>query len=210
LKLGSAARARRQPGRRCGVAGAWILASERYISCPLSFSHPTTLVFMQLRRLLALAALSLLAMSNSCKKEDMAPCNAAADVTLTPLAGLRASISEPVPYVGQTNEYVINSAAEYHELFGTKKLPPVDFARHTLLAGKTRTASSYHLLAQQVVQTCTGFTYAVQLAPDAAPKVASVVYFVLVPKLPAAAKVAFEVQLLASGGTDEVSTLVAK
>lgn len=165
---------------------------------------------MKLRRLLLLAALSLPLLSNSCKKEDAVPCNAAADVTMTPLAGLKASISEPVPYVGQTNEYVINSAAEYHELFGSKKLPPVDFTRHTLLAGKTRTASSYHLLAQQVVQTCTGFTYTVQLAPDAATKAASVVYYVLIPKLPEAAKVAFDVQLLATGSSEELSTLVGK
>jgi len=165
---------------------------------------------MLLRRLLALAALSFLAMSNSCKKEDVAPCNASADVTLTPLSGLKATITEPVPYVGQTNEYIINSAAEYQELFAGKKLPPVDFATHTLLAGKTRTASSYHLLAQQVVQTCAGYTYAVQLAPDAAPKAASVVYCVLVPKLPATANVKFDVQLLATGGSDEVSTLVSK
>jgi hypothetical protein len=165
---------------------------------------------MQLRRLLTLAALSFLAMSNSCKKEDVAPCNASADVTLTPLMGLKGTITEPVPYVGQTNEYVINSAAEYQELFVGKKLPAIDFTTHTLLAGKTRTASSYHLLAQQVVQTCAGYTYAVQLAPDAAPKAASVVYYVLVPKLPATAKVAFEVQLLASGSSDEISTLVSK
>lgn len=165
---------------------------------------------MHLRRLLALAALSFLAMSNSCKKEDVAPCNASADVTLTPLAGLKGTITEPVPYVGQTNEYVINSAAEYQELFGTKKLPPINFATHTLLAGKTRTASSYHLLAQQVQQTCAGYTYAVQLAPGAAPAGACVVYFVLVPKLPDGAKVAFDVQLLATGGSAEVSTLVSK
>lgn len=149
-------------------------------------------------------------MSNSCKKEDVAPCNASADVTLTPLAGLKATITEPVPYVGQTNEYVINSAAEYQELFTGKKLPPVNFATHTLLAGKTRTASSYHLLAQQVVQTCAGYTYSVQLAPGPAPTGASVVYYVLVPKLPATAKVSFEVQLLATGGSDEVSSLVSK
>jgi hypothetical protein len=149
-------------------------------------------------------------MSNSCKKEDVAPCNASADVTLTPLMGLKGTITEPVPYVGQTNEYVINSAAEYQELFVGKKLPAIDFTTHTLLAGKTRTASSYHLLAQQVVQTCAGYTYAVQLAPGPAPTGASVVYYVLVPKLTATAKVAFDVQLLATGGSDEVSTLVSK
>jgi hypothetical protein len=163
---------------------------------------------MKIRRLLALTAVSLLAMSNSCKKEDVAPCNASADVTMTQLAGLKATITEPVPYVGQTNEYVINSAAEYQEIFGGKKLPQVDFTTHTLLAGKTRTASSYHLLAQQVVQTCAGYTYSVQLAPGTAPTGVSVVYYVLVPKLPATAKVAFDVQMLATGSTAEVSTLV--
>lgn len=165
---------------------------------------------MSIRQLLALATLSFLAMSNSCKKEDVVPCNASADVTLTPLAGLRATISEPVPYVGQTNEYVINSAAEYHDLFGSKKLPPVDFTHYTLLAGKTRTASSYHLLAQQVMQTCAGYTYAVQLAPNAAPTAACVVYYALIPKLSETAKVSFNVQLLATGSTDEISTLVNK
>jgi hypothetical protein len=165
---------------------------------------------MNIRQLLALVSLSLLAMSNSCKKEDVVPCNASADVTMTPLAGLKATINEPVPYVGQTNEYVINSATEYQELFVGKKLPAIDFSTHTLLAGKTRTASSYHLLTQQVVQTCTGYTYAVQLAPDAAPTAASLVYYVLIPKLPATANVTFNVQLLATGGSDEASTLVGQ
>lgn len=157
---------------------------------------------MNIRQLLALASLSLLTMSNSCKKDDdVVPCNASADVTTTQLAGFKASITEPVPNVGQTNEYLISSVEEYRQVFAGKHLPPVDFTRYTLLAGKTRTGSSYRLLAQQVQQTCTGYTYAVQLAPcpAAAATAASVVYYVLLPKLPPAAKVAFEVQLLAVG-----------
>jgi hypothetical protein len=115
-----------------------------------------------------------------------------------------------VPNVGQTNEYIINSATEYRELFLGKKLPAIDFTTHTLLVGKTRTASSYHLLGQQVVQTCAGYTYAVQLAPDAAATATSVVYYVLIPKLPATAQVTFDVQLLATGGSNEISTLVGQ
>ena len=165
---------------------------------------------MTVRQLLALASLSFVAMSNSCKKEDdVVPCNASADVTTTQITGLLASITEPVPNVGQTNEYIVNSAAEYRALFACKKLPLVDFATHTLLAGKTRTGSSYRLLAQQVVQTCAGYTYSVRLAPCPAPTAASVVYYVLLPKLLPAAKVEFNVQLLAVG-SEAAAVLQAK
>ena len=180
--------------------GPWSLAAGCYISCPLFFFHPIILVFMTVRQLLALASLSFVAMSNSCKKEDdVVPCNAAADVTATHLAGFVPRITEPVPNVGQTNEYVVNSAAEYRALFAGKVLPPVDFATHTLLAGKTRTASGGHVLAQQVAQTCTGYTYTVQLAAGASPAPCNVVHYVLLPKLPLAATITFDVQLLPTG-----------
>jgi hypothetical protein len=154
---------------------------------------------MQLRQLLALASLSFLAMSNSCKKDDVVPCNASADVTTFQVTGLTARITEPVPQVGQTNEYVINSAAEYRALFAGKKLPPVDFTTYTLLAGKTRTAGPSHVVSQQVAQTCAGYTYAVRLAPNAGAAApaspANVVYYVLVPRLAPAAQVEFAVEL---------------
>lgn len=169
---------------------------------------------MQLRRLLALAALSFLAMSNSCKKEDdVVPCNASADVTTFQLTGLTARITEPVPTVGQTNDYVINSAAEYRALFAGKKLPAVDFTTYTLLAGKTRTACASHVASQQVVQTCTGYTYAVKLAADASaaavasPAAANVVYYVLVPRLPLGAQVKFAVELPPVAALEGVSTI---
>ncbi|QKG54417.1 hypothetical protein [Hymenobacter sp. BRD67] len=124
---------------------------------------------MKVRQLLALTSLSLLTMSNSCKKEDdVVPCNASADVTTAQVAGLQLNIIEPVPNVGQTNEYIINSKAEYQALFACKKLPAIDFTTHTLLAGKTRTPAGCHLLAQQVTQTCTGYVYTVKLASDGA------------------------------------------
>ena len=168
---------------------------------------------MQLRQLLALASLSFLAMSNSCKKDDdVVPCNASADVTTFQVTSLTARITEPVPQVGQTNEYVINSAAEYRALFAGKKLPPVDFTTYTLLAGKTRTASPSHVVSQQVAQTCTGYTYGVRLAPNvavstAAPAAANVVYYVLVPRLAPGARVEFAVELPGVAAPEGVSTI---
>jgi hypothetical protein len=169
---------------------------------------------MHLRQLLALASLSFLAMSNSCKKDDdVVPCNASADVTTFQVTGLTARITEPVPQVGQTNEYVINSAAEYRALFAGKKLPPVDFTAYTLLAGKTRTATPSHVVSQQVSQTCAGYTYAVKLAPNAtvgiaAPATAAnVVYYVLVPRLAPATLVEFAVELPTAAAPEGVSTI---
>ncbi|RZK98193.1 MAG: hypothetical protein EOO62_26855, partial [Hymenobacter sp.] len=99
-------------------------------------------------------------MSNSCKKEeDVVPCNASADVTTTQVPGWVASIAEPLPNAGQSNSYVVNSAAEYRALFVGKTLPPVDFSQYTLLAGKTRTAGCSYVQAQHVRQTCAGYTY---------------------------------------------------
>ncbi|GAB3635565.1 hypothetical protein GCM10027422_11550 [Hymenobacter arcticus] len=147
-------------------------------------------------------------MSNSCKKEDdVVPCNASADVTTTQLPGFVAIIPEPVPNVGQSNTYVVNSAAEYRALFGGKTLPPVDFSAYTLLAGKTRTASCSYVQAQHVRQTCAGYTYTVQLAADAGDLVSNVVYYVLVPRLPLAAKVELEVQLPLAGAAESVSAV---
>jgi hypothetical protein len=167
---------------------------------------------MQLRQLLALASLSFLAMSNSCKKDDdVVPCNASADVTTFQVTGLTARITEPVPQVGQTNEYIINSAAEYRALFAGKKLPPVDFTAYTLLAGKTRTATPSHVVSQQVSQTCAGYTYAVKLAPNAAASAtapaANVVYYVLVPRLAPGARVEFAVELPGVAAPEGVSTI---
>lgn len=169
---------------------------------------------MQLRRLLALAALSFLAMSNSCKKDDdVVPCNASADVTTFQITGLAARITEPVPQVGQTHQYVINSAAEYRALFAGKKLPPVDFTTYTLLAGKTRTAGPCRVASQLVAQTCAGYTYAVKLAPGVAPagatpaSPANVVYYVLVPRLAPGAQVEFAVELPTVPAPEGVSTI---
>lgn len=164
---------------------------------PLLFSFPT-LITRQMRRiqLLTLVVGSLLAMNNSCKKEDDAqPCPAFAVVETAQIPGLKARITEPIPNVGESNQYTVNSASEYRELFDCSPPPTLDFAKHTLLAGKTKMLGNSHVLTQQVVQTCAGYTYTVQLAPGADPKPGSVVYYVLIPKIALTAKVDFDVQL---------------
>ena len=151
---------------------------------------------MRFTRLLTIVAGGLLAMNNSCKKEDdTLPCPGPVAVETAQVPGLQARITEPIPNVGQSNQYIVNSSGEYRELFGCAPPVMVDFATHTLLAGKTKTASGSRVLMQQVMQTCTGYTYTVRLEETDNRKAASVVYHVVVPEIQPAAKVEFEVQL---------------
>ncbi|MGI4741356.1 MAG: hypothetical protein ACRYG7_39825 [Janthinobacterium lividum] len=150
---------------------------------------------MRFIHVLALVAGSLLTMSNRCKKDDAQPCPGAVVVASAQVPGLTPCITEPIPNVGQSNYYVVNSMAEYQELFACTPPPAVDFATHTLLAGKTRLASCGHVLAQEVMQTCAGYTYTVKLEAGVCQAVTNVVYYVLVPKIPSTTKVIFDVQL---------------
>lgn len=151
---------------------------------------------MRLCQLIAFVGLALLTMSNSCKKEeDVLPCASSQPVETAQVPGLKAHITEPIPNAGQSNEYIVNSASEYRELFDCAPPAIVDFTTHTLLAGKTKTETGSRVLSQEVVQTCTGYTYTVKLEATASQKVGSVVYYVVVPKIQPAAKVNFDVQL---------------
>ena len=151
---------------------------------------------MRFTRLLTIVAGGLLAMNNSCKKEDdTLPCPGPTAVETAQVPGLKARITEPIPNVGQSNQYIVNSISEYRELFDCAPPVMVDFATHTLLAGKTKTATGSRVLMQQVMQTCTGYTYTVKLEETDSHKAASVVYHVVVPKIQPTAKVNFEVQL---------------
>jgi hypothetical protein len=151
---------------------------------------------MRFTRLLTIVAGSLLAMNNSCKKEDdTVPCPGPTPVETAQVPGLQAHITEPIPNVGQSNHYIVNSSSEYLELFDCAPPPMVNFMTHTLLAGKTKTATATRVLAQEVMQTCTGYTYTVKLEAASGHKAASVVYYVVVPKILPTAKVDFDVQL---------------
>ena len=95
-----------------------------FLARPALFHRRIPLFRMTTSRLVALAALSLVAMSNSCKKEDATWCPATPRPTsaIAQVAGLTARITEPVPNVGQTNQYFINSMAEYEAVF-CRRLP---------------------------------------------------------------------------------------
>lgn len=151
---------------------------------------------MRFIRLLTIVAGGLLAMNNSCKKEDYTvPCPGPVTIETAQVPGLKAHITEPIPNVGQSNQYIVNSSGEYRELFDCAPPAMVNFLTHTLLAGKTKTATGSRVLAQEVVQTCTGYTYTVKLEAASSQKPASVVYYVVVPKILPTAKVDFDVQL---------------
>ena len=151
---------------------------------------------MKVSHVLTLATLSLVTMSNSCRKEDVMPCaTTLAVLETTTVPGLKATITEPIPTLDQSNDYVVNSEAEYRALFAETKLPPVDFTTHTLLAGKTRTATGSTVAAQLVTQTCNSYKYTVKLTATERVKPTNVTYYVLLPKLPLGAKIEFDVQL---------------
>jgi hypothetical protein len=151
---------------------------------------------MYFTRLLTIVVGGLLAMNNSCKKEDdTVPCPGPVVVATAQVPGLKAHITEPIPNVGHSNQYIVNSSGEYRELFDCAPPAMVNFMTHTLLAGKTKTATGSRVLSQEVVQTCTGYTYTVKLETAASQKAASVVYYVVVPKILPTAKVDFDVQL---------------
>ncbi|WP_375415836.1 hypothetical protein [uncultured Hymenobacter sp.] len=95
-------------------------------------------------------------------------------------------------------QYVINSAAEYEALFTRQPRPVIDFQAYTLLAGETRMTSGGSVASQVVSYPCPGpdYTFAVKLSPGVTQAITEVAYFAVVPKLPAGAKVTFDVQLL--------------
>jgi hypothetical protein len=180
-----------------GIIFSWIWLFCYYISGIFYLSHPVVLFYyMRFSQLIAFVGFALLTMSNSCKKEeDVLPCASSLTVETAQVPGLKAHITEPIPNVGQSNEYIVNSASEYRELFDCSPPPMVDFMTHTLLAGKTKTATGSRVLSQEVVQTCIGYTYTVKLEAASSQKVGSVVYHVVIPKILPTAKVNFDVQL---------------
>ena len=146
----------------------------------------------------ALAAISLLTMSNACHQEDQeSPCPEL-EITIAQVAGLGHNPGcyvEAPPPPGQFKNHVVNSAAEYNALFNCPP-PPIDFDANTLLIGKTVTTSGNSIKSQQIRQACTSYTYAVEIQQGVTTIVQATVYHVLVPKLPAGAQVNFDIRVL--------------
>lgn len=150
---------------------------------------------MHALRLLSLAAVSTLAMSFSCRKEEEPPCPEG-EVTTTAVAGWSYSpycFATPIGN-GPAQSYVINSDADLQALNHCTTAPTIDFNRYTLLAGKTQLPYCGSVGSQQVTRVCgAGYTYHVKLAAGLCQASTEVMYCVLVPKLPAGTAVAFDV-----------------
>jgi hypothetical protein len=151
---------------------------------------------MKMKPLLALAAGSLLLL-NSCK-ENATP----EDCAVLPVATADVTDWDANPYClatpvagGQYQTYVINSAAELQALNHCNTAPTIDFARYTLLAGKTKTAACSSVKTQRVVRSCAQYTFEVALAAGACQASTEVLYYTLVPKLAAGEQVAFNITL---------------
>jgi len=152
---------------------------------------------MKMKQLLALAAGTLLLL-NSCKKDEAAQedCPVLAVDTMA-VTGWDASpycFATPVDG-GKYQTYVINSAAELQALNHCTTAPTIDFARYTLLIGKTKTAACSSVKTQRVVRSCARYTFEVALAAGACQASTEVLYYTLVPKLAAGEQVTFDVTL---------------
>jgi hypothetical protein len=150
---------------------------------------------MKMKQLLALATGLLLL--GSCKEDDAPQDCPVLAVATTEVAGWQASpycFATPVEG-GQYQTYVINSAAELQVLNHCTTMPTIDFARYTLLAGKTRTAACSSVKTQRVVRNCAKYTFEVELAAGLCQASTEVLYYTLVPKLTAGEQVAISVTL---------------
>jgi len=142
---------------------------------------------MKILPLLASASIALLTMSFSCDKKDneVQPCGETASVVTTQDFALPLGCSLTAPR-GQTQSYVINSAAELAAAIqcNSAAAPTVDFATHTLLAGRVPRNGGAFLRSQTVAQDCQGnYIHTVNVTDSPTLSPSNVDYTILVPKL---------------------------
>ncbi|RZK98194.1 MAG: hypothetical protein EOO62_26860 [Hymenobacter sp.] len=146
--------------------------------------------------LLTLAAGSLLLLG-SCSKEEVLPQGCPIqEVPTTAITGWDASpycFATPVADMSLTQSYVVNSASELQAFNHCSSVPNIDFARYTLLIGKTKTAACSSVKTQLVTRSCIQYTYKVELAAGLCQASTEVLYYALVPKVADGEKVVFEV-----------------
>ena len=144
-----------------------------------------------------LAVFGALALGTGCQKQEDEtwPCPTY-DATITPVAGLDASLScyQEVVAPGQFKNHVINTTADYNALFSCTP-PAIDFTKYTLLIGKTTTTSGNRITSQLLRQDCMSLLYAVSIQQNPTAVVQPAVYYALVPKLPAGLSATFNVQV---------------
>jgi len=151
---------------------------------------------MKMKPLLALAAAGLLLLAG-CKDDLPQEDCPVANVETASATGWDASpycFATPVEG-GQYQTYVVNSAAELQALNHCTTAPTIDFARYTLLAGKTKTAACSSVKTQRVVRRCAQYTFEVELVAGACQASTEVLYYTLVPKLAAGEQVTIKVAL---------------
>lgn len=153
---------------------------------------------MKANRVLLLVGFSLLAMSNRCEKDAPDPCAPVA-VVVKAVAGLSIPadcVLGAALELGQSQHQVITSAAQWRATFRCPDVPAVDFGASTLLTGQTRLTYSGQVVAQQVEQSCQGYTYRVTIQRGISPVLSTITYHAVVPKIADDATVALDVQIL--------------
>ena len=92
--------------------------------------------------------------------------------------------------------FVINSVADYSAAFPCASTLPsqVDFTANTLLVGWKNYCCCGHVKSQRLVSTCDSYTYQVEIEQGACAAAFPVASLLLVPKLPAGAKVLIDMQ----------------
>ena len=152
---------------------------------------------MQLIKVLALASISMLTMSLSCRKDNEGadPCSTSA-IESTAIAGLYGSPGT-LAAAGESKSYVVTSDTQFAELFGSGQAPAVDFSKFTLLTGKIQSSTGGSVSFQQVARTCQGsYTCTVRIKPGPTTVALPIPYSIVVAKLPPNAQVDFDVQFL--------------
>lgn len=143
---------------------------------------------------LALAALSLLSLNNSCHKDEgETPC------PTQEIPGASPQYRPCVP--GQSGSeaklFVINSVAEYQAAFPcASTLPVATFADSTLLVGWKAYCCCGHVKSQRLLRACetNKYTYKVEIEEGPCAAAMPVISAWRVPKLPAGAQVAIDMQ----------------
>jgi hypothetical protein len=150
---------------------------------------------MKAIQLLALAATGLLTMNNSCHQNDTEePC---------PDQEIAGTSPQFYPCITDRNGsdaklFVVNSQQEFGDAFMCSSYRPRQsaFQDSTLLVGWKNYASCGHVKSQQVVYSCASNTYTYKVVIEAGVCQAAmpVTSQLLVPKLPAGAKVVIDMQ----------------
>lgn len=118
--------------------------------------------------------------------------------TLPNLCNIKNSINLNI----KQTDFIINTEEELKEHFDCQ-IPEVDFSKHTLLVGFFLSGNCASVRCQSVSKICDSYEYNVVLNELACTAVTPISYFVLIPKIPANAKVKVKVRTISELLTQE-------